>query len=1024
MKKLLTLIILISLCLNFSAFAENDGLSRIEFITYVMSSVGVINSDEPAEFSDLPRNDKYYNYVAAAKEYGVITGYSDGTLRPYEKITREEAVVILARAYMLEQTSGVYIKGFTDFLEIKSYSVGYISTAVRNGIIGYEAGGKFNPESFVSVEEMYQLTESCKRYIADTMHFSFGYPKISKEQVYNAVTVSVKASRPCTVYYKLLPTQKYMTGFKLKPHEVTEFLTSVSIADVNIDVNIYPGDLEDYHLYLVAVDNDGNYTGVECINDVTAHRFPVGDGSETSPYLIYTREQLEGIKYYPKAHYRLENDIEIAGEWEPIEVEKTGYLGFSGVLDGGYHSIKGIEINSYRKNAGLFSAIYGGRVKKLYVDATVKGKDNVGIIAGLSEGGTVEECFVTGRAVASGNNAGGIIGSNNGKVENSVSAAYMVEASNYAGGITGTNRGDVFNCLSAVYSVSADMYASSVSGVNIGGRINYNVAASLYADDVITTKSGRITTNKQYGRTKGNFCYDKMMSNSSVNFDEESHDGMEVSWEELTSPEFYSGFMGWDTENIWNDFVTEDFRLLSLRGFDAIDMIKGITMYAPVKLETANDLLKVHENPDYHYILANDITLGENFDWKMIGADESEDSGFNGTFDGNNHTVSGLRIVQDSSDKVYGMFGVISAGTVRNLKLINVAIEGNSIVGGIAGINHGYIENCSVKGKIYALRKGDMLSVGGIAGDNHGIIENVSANVKIRADGKVLTVGGIVANNDGFIDMADYKGDIDIQQKTAGSNAVAGGIVGINTGGYIYNSYSDGNIDSWAAVNYMGGISGIMNGGEIYKASADGKIYVDSGKGYESTAYVGGVTGLIPEGLIMNSFSVVDIFVDSNMPYVGGVAGYNQNASLQNTYSAGLIDSVGGIYDGSKGYAAGICGFSESGFISDNVVLVPIIEANGFVDEVCNSDSEHVSVINNYFRSDMEMYGEVKDGDRTGKSVSIKDIKEDGFFFKAIADGGQLGWIGADVWYKNGDYPYPVLYNVKNQENFKKNSVY
>lgn len=1021
MKRIFAFFTAIFLCMNFSAHAaEEKNVTRIEFIAYVMSSVGVINSENTAGFTDLSETDKYYNYVLAAKEHGVITGYCDNTLRPYEKITRQDAVVILSRVHKIKPVSEVYISGFSDFKEIGQYSAGYVSAAVRNGIIDYKTGTEFNPRGYITIDEMYELTDGFKKYISDTMHFSFGYPKEAAEKVYNAINVSIKVSRPCTVYYKLLPSDKYMSSFRPKPEEIKDFLTAVSLADISIDICIYPGDLNEYNLYITAVDEEGNYTDVECISEVTAHRFPFGKGTEREPYLIYNKEQLEGIKYYPKASFRLEEDIEISENWEPIEIESKGYIGFSGVLDGNYHRITGFEVKSHSRNSGLFSSIYGGTVKNLYIDAAVSGNDNVGIIAGLSEGGNIIQCFVTGRVHASGNNAGGIVGSNNGVIKDSVSAAYMVEASNYAGGIAGTNRGDIINCLSAVYSVSADMYASGVAGVNIGGRVNYNVSANLYANDIITSKSGRVTTNKQYGRTYGNYCYDKMMSDSSVDFNIESHDGLEASWEDLTTPSFYSETMGWDTKNVWNSSVSEDFRLLSLRGFESIDMIKGITMYAPIKIYTEKELLTVSDNPNYHYILMNDIALGDDTEWKMIGDNESEESGFNGTFDGNNHTISGLHTVQNDENNIYGMFGVISAGTVRNLKLINVAIEGNSLVGGLAGENYGYIENCSVSGKIYALRKSNMLSVGGIVGNNYGIIENVNSNIKIRTSGEVLTVGGIAANNDGFIDGAYYKGNIEAEQKTANSNAVAGGIAGINTSGYIYNSCADANINSKASISYMGGISGIMNGGEIYKTSSAGKLYVHAGSINNSSAYVGGLAGLTPSGLVMNSFSISDIFINSNNVYAGGIVGYNQAASIQNTYSMNMIDTLSGIFDDTLGYTAGICGFSEEGFISDNVALNAVIKTNGYADKLCNMQSENVTCINNHARNDMDIDGENIAFDSGTEMIDIDELKKSDFFFRPISDGGKLGWNNEDVWYIDRNYSYPLLYGVKNQNIFKR----
>ena len=402
MKKLITLFAVICLCLHFSALAEeNKAVTRIEFIAYVMSGIEIINSDKDPMFTDLSKTDKYYNYAAAAKEYEIVNGYADNTLHPYEKLTREDAIVILCRAYKIKPVSDIYIKNFSDYKEISEYARGYVSAAVLNNILYYEKGTDFGPKGNISIDEATRLEESFKKYINTTMHFSFGYPKEAEEKVYGAISISIKVSRPCTVYYKLVPVSGYLGGFRPTEKDINNFITAVSAADTVIDINIYPEDWGEYDLYITAVDNDGNYAEAERVADVTAHRYYAGKGTEKEPYLIYNREQLEGIKYYPDSCFRLEEDIVITREWDPINIESKGYIGFAGVLDGNYHKITNLTVNKYSKNAGLFTAVYGGKIKKLYVDATIKGSYNVGIIAGLLEGGSVSECFVTGRVYAS-----------------------------------------------------------------------------------------------------------------------------------------------------------------------------------------------------------------------------------------------------------------------------------------------------------------------------------------------------------------------------------------------------------------------------------------------------------------------------------------------------------------------------------------------------------------------------------------------------------------------------------------------
>ncbi|MDL2213824.1 fimbrillin family protein, partial [Bacteroides sp. OttesenSCG-928-N06] len=93
--------------------------------------------------------------------------------------------------------------------------------------------------------------------------------------------------------------------------------------------------------------------------------------------------------------------------------------------------------------------------------------------------------------------------------------------------------------------------------------------------------------------------------------------------------------------------------------------------------------------------------------------------GFICTFDGQGHTISGLKISQTGTGT--GMFQEISnIAVVRNLHLTDVNVKGGKYVGGIAGGNSGTVAGCSVQGTINA-NTGDGYACG-IVGNNDGTI--------------------------------------------------------------------------------------------------------------------------------------------------------------------------------------------------------------------------------------------------------------------------------------------------------------
>lgn len=121
----------------------------------------------------------------------------------------------------------------------------------------------------------------------------------------------------------------------------------------------------------------------------------------------------------------------------------------------------------------------------------------------------------------------------------------------------------------------------------------------------------------------------------------------------------------------------------------------------------------------------NDLDLS-GINWDPIGQPESirDDDGmvletygyFQGTFDGNGHTIKNLTINRPDEDHV-GLFGAVyDSAKIQNLGLVDVDVTGNDDVGGLVGYAVGNsieISNCFVTGSV----RGEDF-VGGICGWN------------------------------------------------------------------------------------------------------------------------------------------------------------------------------------------------------------------------------------------------------------------------------------------------------------------
>lgn len=138
----------------------------------------------------------------------------------------------------------------------------------------------------------------------------------------------------------------------------------------------------------------------------------------------------------------------------------------------------------------------------------------------------------------------------------------------------------------------------------------------------------------------------------------------------------------------------------------------------------------------------NELINGDNY--TAIGNDYgNEDYQFNGTFDGDNHIISGIRINKPNYG-LQGLFGEVgSNGTVKNVILDDAVVIGRNCVGGIAGNKLGTIENCRV---INTNITGNSM-VGGIAGHsaNQTIENNMVLNTAITCyDSELIVTGGAI----------------------------------------------------------------------------------------------------------------------------------------------------------------------------------------------------------------------------------------------------------------------------------------
>lgn len=104
-------------------------------------------------FNDVAKNCWAANYIGYMQQFGIVTGYEDGSFRPDAPVTRAEFAAIASRFEKLTQGSA----SFTDVPDTH-WAVKYINFAATRGwVTGYE-DGTFKPEHSITRAEVAAVT--------------------------------------------------------------------------------------------------------------------------------------------------------------------------------------------------------------------------------------------------------------------------------------------------------------------------------------------------------------------------------------------------------------------------------------------------------------------------------------------------------------------------------------------------------------------------------------------------------------------------------------------------------------------------------------------------------------------------------------------------------------------------------------------------------------------------------------------------------------------------------------------------
>ena len=190
--------------------------------------------------------------------------------------------------------------------------------------------------------------------------------------------------------------------------------------------------------------------------------------------------------------------------------------------------------------------------------------------------------------------------------------------------------------------------------------------------------------------------------------------------------------------------------------------------------------------------LMNDITVDKNTQWTPIGTSQAHP--FEGIFDGNGKTITGLKCT-DKSKNYVGLVGFADGATIQGVTVQDSDFNGNEYIGAVCGfIVWGNITGCTNSGSTVS----GSWKIGGIAGKAK--YTNVQRCVNTGKVSGINDLGGIVGcTEDATVQDCGNTDNV----KPTGIGRFCGGIAGSVLGSsYIHNCY---NTDSSTADKFYDG---------------------------------------------------------------------------------------------------------------------------------------------------------------------------------------------------------------------------
>ncbi|WP_339187385.1 Ig-like domain-containing protein [Paenibacillus sp. FSL P2-0121] len=148
-------------------FTPDQAITRAEFAAIVVRGLGLEMEQAATPFSDVKTTDWYNSAINTAFAYQLINGFEDGMFRPDEHITREQAMLIIAKAMKITalqtklsvQSADVLLAPFTDSSKVSNWAISGVTDTLQAGIIMGRSSKGLAPKDDMTRAEVAEIVK-------------------------------------------------------------------------------------------------------------------------------------------------------------------------------------------------------------------------------------------------------------------------------------------------------------------------------------------------------------------------------------------------------------------------------------------------------------------------------------------------------------------------------------------------------------------------------------------------------------------------------------------------------------------------------------------------------------------------------------------------------------------------------------------------------------------------------------------------------------------------------------------------